>query len=230
MHVYKPVALMAAALLVVAVACSRSPALEFQGDITQAHCQGEDLSQAFGIGHDLKLKIAPNISPGNPSGLLDSYSTEWARETRFDEIQTEIGCLTRVYNSVENGRDSLNDPAPVLFVFTGVELRPLKLTEGNPIVVPAIGHQSLAVNTDASFYKAESGNGSSEASRDFVATTIIFRRATVVVTVTVSANCFGFNRRLCDTVPDLLADMETVDGLVNVARLIDGRVEAELGR
>ena len=226
---YKPVALMAAALFVVAVACSRPPALEFQGDITEAHCQREDLSQAFGIDHDLKLKIAPNISPGEPRGLRDSYATEWSRETRFDEIQSEIGCLTRVYNSVENGRNALNNPAPVLFVFTGVELRPLKLTEGNPIVVPAIGHQSLAVNTDASIYKADSGSGSSEVSRDYVATTVMFRRATVVVTITASANCFDFNRRLCDTLPDLLVDMETVDGLVSLARIIDGRIEANLG-
>ena len=48
---------------------------------------------------------------------------------------------------------------------------------------------------------------SSESSRDYVATTVMFRRETVVVTITVSANCFGFNRQLCDTVPDLLADL-----------------------
>ena len=121
---YKPVALVAAALLVFAIACSRPPVLERLGDITEAHCQEEDFSQAFGVDYDLKLKVAPNILPEEPSGLRDSYATNWSREAPFDEIQTEIGCLTRVYNSIENGREALNDPAPVLFVFTGVEMRP----------------------------------------------------------------------------------------------------------
>ena len=173
--------------------------------------------------------VAPMILPGNSSGLRDSYGTYWSADVRFGELQSEIGCLTRIYDSADNAHRALEDLMEVRFKISGIESQPPELIEENPVNLPAIGHESLAFRIDAGRYNGDSGNVSSESSRDHVATTVMFRRGTVVVTITVSANCFGFNRQLCDTVPDLLADSETVDGLVSVARLLDGRILSELG-
>ena len=228
MSVHKPFALAAATLLLLAVACIPTiPGSHIR--ITDAHCQSEDLRQAFGIEYRHRISVQPQIVPGNSSGILDSYATHWSGEARFRDIQSEIGCLTRVYKSVQNGREALNDPTAVLFLYAGIEPQPLELIEKSPVVVPTIGNESLAFRIEAGRYNGGSGNVTSEVSRDHVATTVMFRRETVVVTITVSANCFGFNRQLCDTVPDLLADGETLDGLVSVARLLDERILSELG-
>ena len=224
----KPIALMAAALFLSAVGCLQ-PSLELPVTANEAHCQSGDFPQALGINYRKGSTVAPHIVPGNSSGLLDSYANYWSGDTRFRDIRSQIGCLTRVYNSVENGREAMSDPSFILFAYARVEPQPLELIEESPIVIPAIGHQSLAFRTDASRNSAGSENASAEVLRDHVATTVMFRRETVVVTITISANCFGFNRQLCDTMPDLLADGETIDGLVSLARLIDSRVLAELG-
>ena len=228
LSVHKPFALAAAILLLFAVACIPTTP-ESHIRITDAHCQNEDLRQAFGIEYRHVRIVAPMILPGNSSGLRDSYGTYWSADVRFGELQSEIGCLTRIYDSADNAHRALEDLMEVRFKISGIESQPPELIEENPVDLPAIGHESLAFRIDAGRYNGDSGNISSESSRDYVATTVMFRRETVVVTITVSANCFGFNRQLCDTVPDLLADSETVDGLVGVARLLDGRILSELG-
>ena len=228
MPVHKPFALAAATLLLLAVACIPTiPGSHIR--ITDAHCQSEDLRQAFGIEYRHVRIVAPMILPGNSSGLRDSYGTYWSADVRFGELQSEIGCLTRIYDSADNAHRALEDLMEVRFKISGIESQPPELIEENPVDLPPIGHESLAFRIDAGRYNGDSGNVSSESSRDYVATTVMFRRETVVVTITVSANCFGFNRQLCDTVPDLLADGETLDGLVGVARRIDGRILSELG-
>ena len=228
LSVHKPFALAAAILLLFAVACIPTTP-ESHIRITDAHCQNEDLRQAFGIEYRHVRIVAPMILPGNSSGLRDSYGTYWSADLRFGELQPEIGCLTRIYDSADNAHRALEDLMEVRFKISGIESQPPELIEENPVDLPAIGHESLAFRIDAGRYNGDSGNVSSESSRDYVATTVMFRRETVVVTITVSANCFGFNRQLCDTVPDLLADGETLDGLVSVARLLDGRILSELG-
>ena len=227
LSVHKPFALAAATLLLLAVACIPTiPGSHIR--ITDAHCQDKDFPQAFGIEYRLRRSAQPQTSPGNSSGILDSYVTAWSREGRFGEIKSEIVCQTRIYNSADNAHRALEDPTEVRFEIPGMEPQPPELIEENPVDLPAIGHESLAFRTEAGRYNSDSGNVSSESSRDYVATTVMFRRETVVVAITVSANCFGFNHQLCDTVPDLLADGETLDGLVSVARLLDERILSEL--
>ena len=227
LSVHKPFALAAAILLLFALACIPTTP-ESHIRITDAHCQSEDLRQAFGIEYRSGRTVVPQILPGNSSGILDWYRTDWSGEVRFGEIQSEVGCLTRIYTSAENAQRALENPMEVRFEIPGIEPQPPELIEENPVDLPTIGHESLAFRTEAGRYNGDSGNISSESSRDYVATTVMFRRETVVVTITVSANCFGFNHQLCDTVPDLLADGETLDGLVSVARLLDERILSEL--
>ena len=227
LSVHKPFALAAAILLLFAVACI--PTIpESHIRITDAHCQSEDLRQAFGIEYRHVRIVVAMILPGNSSGLRDSYGTYWSADLRFGELQSEIGCRTRIYDSADNARQALEDPMEVRFEIPGMEPQPPELIEENPVDLPPIGHESLAFRTEADRYNGDSGNISSESSRDYVATTVMFRRETVVVAITVSANCFGFNHQLCDTVPDLLADRETLDGLVSVARILDERILSEL--
>ena len=128
LSVHKPFALAAAILLLFAVACIPTTP-ESHIRITDAHCQSEDLRQAFGIEYRHVRIVAPMILPGNSSGLRDSYGTYWSADVRFGELQSEIGCLTRIYDSADNAHRALEDLMEVRFKISGIESQPPELIE-----------------------------------------------------------------------------------------------------
>ena len=164
-------------------------------DVEKAHCQQEDLPNY--------TLVASDLWEVEDWGALEAFSTKWSVP------ESEIRCLTLIYDNTEDARWSLN---------YSTALQRAWLQEGvlahRQIAAPSIGDDNLAfqIETGRPLGLQQTGN------REAVATIVMFRRGSAVVMVSMSC-CPAIN-----PVMGRYFRPPAVDKPARIANIIDKRI------